>query len=192
MQWSPLIVACALLPRLRGLLIAKPNLGIALFLAHPGRRGLLVGAILLLISFVLLPSWPLGWLHNLALSIAHNKHRIPILQPLGVPLLLAALRQRDARARLLFVMACVPQLLCFYDQLALGLIPSTLRLRLIQIVLGWLAVLLWLWPFDHYPALSAAATWVIALLYLPALLLVFQPAAGRLTSATSQAPSSLT
>jgi hypothetical protein len=53
------------------------------------------------------------------------------------------------------------------------------RLRLLQIVLRWVAVLLWLWPFDRYPSIAAAAPWVIALLYLAALLLVLQPASMK-------------
>jgi hypothetical protein len=120
-------MTAALLPALGVLLVAKPNLGLAIFAYRPNRTAVIASAALLALSLALLPHWPLDWLHSLALDRRSATHPIPLLTPLGAVLVLALLRWRRPEARLLFAMACVPQLLFFYDQLALWLVPRSSR-----------------------------------------------------------------
>ena len=120
-QWSPLLVAAAVLPALSWLLAAKPSIGAALFAAFPSRRAVIGGLALLAISLALSPTWPLRWLESARVSV----HMSPIASPGGFILLLALLRWRTPEARLLVGLACVPQIIGLYDTLPLFLIPKT-------------------------------------------------------------------
>jgi hypothetical protein len=73
------------------------------------------------LSFVLLPSWPLDWLA----ALRHTNHVPPVLRPYGWVLLLAFLRWRTPEGRLLGLLALVPQTTGLYEALALFLIPRT-------------------------------------------------------------------
>ena len=130
-QWSPLLVACGLWVPALGVLVAKPNIALPL-LAMQTRRTALWSAVagggfLLALSFILVPHWLPEWLTSIRLASKYFFYLAPIRSSLGVVLLLAALRWRTPEARLLLVMACTPQKLLFYDQLALLLIPATRR-----------------------------------------------------------------
>jgi hypothetical protein len=124
-QWSPLLVAATLLPGAAGLLAAKPNLGVALFAARPSRAAIFGGVLLVLVSFALVPHWPLEW--AAAVRSDSPYYRVPITVGVGPVLLVALLRWRTPEARLLAAMACVPQVLSFYDQLPLLLVARTQR-----------------------------------------------------------------
>lgn len=166
-QWAPLLTAAALLPSLLPLAMAKPNLGLPILLVRrPSWRSILICAALTLISFVLLPSWPLDWLHN---TKAHDS-AIPLMGLPGVLLLCALLAWRDARARLLIGLALMPQR--FYDPLLLWTIPETVRGGLVLSALSWVVCGPWL-LFERNIPLSHPPHWsVVGLLYLPALIMV--------------------
>lgn len=170
-QWSILLTAALLSPWLASVAVCKPNLGVAIVGARPSRMAFFGGAVLLLLSLLVLPSWPWDW----ARSVAQQRHAVPILiLPFGVLLMAAAFRWRDARARLLLALALMPQRMLFYDQLALGLIPQTTRERLAWLILGWVA---WLgWVVTSSGASEAALPWVLACVYLPSLMLLFRAA----------------
>lgn len=123
-QWSPLIVAAALLPGLGFLAVCKPNLGLALAARRPTRALVLGGTVFLAATVVWRPDWPHDWLVNVS-RLRH--HPTPLMMPIGLVMLLALTRWRRPEARLLVVMACVPQLLFWSDQLPLLLVPRTLR-----------------------------------------------------------------
>ncbi|HEX7940652.1 MAG TPA: hypothetical protein VF488_02570, partial [Gemmatimonadaceae bacterium] len=123
-QWSPLVIAAALLPGLGFLAVCKPNLGLALAARKPSRSIVLGGAAVLAATVLLRPSWPGEWLANLGLLRLHPP---PVMTPLGAVMLLALLRWRRPEARLVAAMACVPQLLFWSDQLPLLLVPRNLR-----------------------------------------------------------------
>jgi len=155
-QWSPLITAAAFLPVLGFCIPAKPNLGIAILIAYPHPRRIALAALSVLISLIIMPTWPLALFRSLP---AHLNY-VPLFNWFGLPIMLAALFWRRSAARLLVVMACVPQRL-IYDQLALFLIPQTLRQMVMMIIGGWLGIFLGL-IFDD-------GIWALSCVYLPAL-----------------------
>jgi hypothetical protein len=149
-QWSPLLTAAALSPALGFLTATKPNLGLAALAYRPSWRALLGAAVFGIVSLIVLPRWPIDWLHNVA---SRPEKFIPLVRTGGFVLLLAAIRWRTAEARLFLVLACVPQNLLFYDQLPLWLIPRTLRQSLVMSIGSGLLFLLWhqrLQPGEYY------------------------------------------
>jgi hypothetical protein len=158
-QWAPLITAAALLPNLAFALPAKPNLGLPILLAYGTRRHLILCAAVVLVSFAIWPAWPVEWLA----SIPQHLNYTPLISWWGPALLLALWRWRAPASRLLVAMAAVPQRL-LYDQVALWLIPATLRQSLALTTASWLAMMLGL--------LTGEGRWALAGVYLPALALV--------------------
>jgi len=147
-QWAPWVTAAALMPGLGVFAACKPNLGLAAFAHRPSWPFVVVGLAALLVSLAVMPTWPMEWLAVVRARGASD-YRIPVLQwQVGGPLLLlAALRWRHEDGRLLLAMACVPQTMLLYDQLALGLLART---RMQAIVFG-------LWSFLSVALLRAAA-----------------------------------
>jgi hypothetical protein len=123
-QWSILMVAACLVPVVAPLIIAKPNVGAAVWIARPVVRTAIIGALLLVASLFVLPSWPRDWLANLA---GREEKFIPLTRPWGFLLVLALTGWRRSEGRLLAAMSVMPQALFFYDQLLLGLVARTLR-----------------------------------------------------------------
>ncbi|NJN66479.1 MAG: hypothetical protein HC884_07075 [Chloroflexaceae bacterium] len=170
-QWSPLIVASALIPALLPLTMVKPNIGLPVFLTYPTWRAAVASVAILLISLLVLPTWPLDWLNNAG---GHTVFQPLRVFPVGWLLLLAALRWRTPEARLLLLLALVPQR-PIYDQLPIWLIcqPGNSRAVLILSALSWLAIFGWL----LVPALNVA--WIVVGTYLPALaILLLNPASN--------------
>lgn len=176
-QWSPLITVGALLPAAAFLLVCKPTIGLAAFLYRPSLRAMASVALIVALSLILLPEWPREWLSNIKLVEGHPP---PIATPLGWLVLFALVRWRQPEARLLLAMACVPQLLFFADQLALGLVARTRQEAVALAACGMVAFAGWwvmLAPGDAY--VREAQPFVIAGLYLPALVVVLaRPNAG--------------
>jgi hypothetical protein len=186
-QWAPLLTAAFLLPWLGPVVLLKPNIGLALLLATPDRRFLLSAALgggaLLLISFVLDPAWLGRWLA----SVRAAPHFTPPVLHLGGPLvLLALLRWRQPEARLLVAMACVPHTTLPYEALPLLLVARSWKESLLLAALSF-GTLVLQFPLDaRIPAtepgaLAAFTAWVdsmgtivVALVYLPATLLVLR------------------
>lgn len=173
-QWSPLLIAAVLLPGLGTLLVAKPSIGLALWLYRPRWRSAAAGVLLLLVSLGVRPSWPGEWMATLK---AADHMSPPIGYPGGPLVLLALLRWRRPESRLLVAMACIPHTTLLYEDLPLFLIPSSWRQSILLASLTWVAqaVNVWLGP---YPALTertkTAATVSMALCYLPCLLMVLR------------------
>jgi hypothetical protein len=182
-QWSPLIVAAALEPKLGFVFAAKPNLGLAAWIYRPTRAAIIASVILLGVSFAFMPTWPVDWLRNIS---GRPEKLIPIRTIVAPLLLLAIVRWREREARLYLAMACIPQALFFYDQLPLWLLPRTFRQSLL-LSLGsfvlWLAWFRGLDPGDLY--VQKAIPYAIAL-YVIALPLILLPNRERGPVATSQ------
>lgn len=176
-QWTPLLAAAALLPWLGWLSVAKPTTGVVTTGAYLSRRwlarNLVIAALLIAASFAIQPSWLREWLA----AVSRATHFRPLmLHPLGAPLLLAVLRWRDPRARLLLLIAAVPQTAATYDALLLVLVPSNRREAGAFAFLS-LATVPFLIPTDgtgeHFAqALAHNHTVELLALYLPALALV--------------------
>lgn len=179
-QWSPLLTATLLIPALAALVVVKPNLGLAVLVYRPRWQVVAAGAIFGIISLLILPSWPLDWFN----ALATNRHTLPVLTIPGCFVLLALLRWRDPRARLLIGLAIMPQRLLFYDQLALLLVAPTLRTQLALIILGWVGFLGW--QSIGGPYTYAAPPWVLWLCYLPALIVVLAPLREQRMSSVSE------
>ena len=185
-QWSPLLLAACLLPGLEWLLACKPNLGVAGFLYRPSWRGLALIAGFLGVSWLVLPAWPLDWLATLR---GLEGHPPPFLiLPFGPLLLLGFLHWRQPEGRLFLALSLLPQLLFFYDQLLLWLLPRSLRSGLALSALSWAAYFAWrLSSLDagHETILRQPDPFILALIYLPALalLLARQPALPAQTPA---------
>lgn len=161
-QWSPLIMAGAFLPLALPAAMAKPQIGLPVMLTFPSRRGWLACLLILLATLIVRPRWPLLWIS----TFRDYKHFIPLLVFPGMLLLLAALRWRDRDARLLLLMAIMPQR-WFYDSFILWLIPKTRR----EII--WTAFLSWgagIWRWYHVPESAVqVGRWTVICIYLPML-----------------------
>jgi hypothetical protein len=180
-QWSPLLAASLVVPPLAMLLVVKPTIGAALFVARPSWWAPAGAAALLAIAFVLDPGWVGQWTNALQRATAMAKHgfpyRAPVLMPGGILVLLALSRWRRWEARLLVALACVPHTALPYEMVPLFLIPRGWRQCLLLVALShgmW-----WLVTYDaphpdfyvtviHYTRTS------VPLLYLPCLLMVLR------------------
>jgi hypothetical protein len=164
-QWTPLIFAAALLPPLLPATLAKPQIGLPVFLTTLTRRGLLACALVVALSFLFLPSWPSLWFGNF-----HQYARfIPLLVLPGPLLALALLRYRSHDARLLLLMAAVPQR-WFYDMLILWLIPKSWREMSATVLISWAAGI---WRWYHIPhSFTQVGRMAVIFLYLPMLAIV--------------------
>ena len=189
-QWSPLVTAAALLPGAMALAIVKPNLGLAAFAYRPSWRAVASGAVLVAVSLAVLPRWPVEWL---ATFRELPQHAPPIARTGGVLLVLALYRWRVPEGRLLAVLACVPQVFYFYDQLLLWLIPRSAKALLALTASSWAA---WAGWWAVRPAtgngLPSAEPFVLLLVYAPALLItVFQSYAPAREAAATERPAEM-
>ena len=166
-QWSPLITAAALIPALFPVILAKPSLGLPIAVTYPTRRGVLACAAILLGSLLVLPTWPYDWLNN----IGQHRDLIPLLLFPGQLLVLAALRWREKRARLLLTMALIPQVF-YYDPLALWLIPHSFRESMLLSLLSWIGFFV---ATQLQLPVTQTAVIGVAFIYLPALAIVIRP-----------------
>jgi len=194
-QWSPLLLASVFLPALVPVALAKPNIGLPVVLSflrleklvqrggakdkeplqtgskggwqallsryYPPWRGLLVAFGVVLLSFVLLPTWLGDWLDNAG---THSVF-VPLLVFPGFLLGLAVLRWRQQEARLLILLALVPQR-PLYDQFLLWVVPQSFWQMFWFSMLSWVTIFGWLlWP-------SLNVQWIVLGMYVPALVLV--------------------
>lgn len=184
-QWSPLITAALCIPSLAWVFAAKPNLGLALVATsielRPIKVAIIGGLILLALSVLWFPSWPINWLQSIR-SINHM--HLPIMLPGGAFVLLALLRWRRPEARLIVALACVPQTNSWYEALPLFLVPATYTESLVLSLVSGLGVL---FQFRFMNAGSEAeynrivGILMVAFIYLPSTLLVLRrPNEGQL------------
>jgi hypothetical protein len=164
-QWSPVIAASAFFPLLLPLTMAKPQIGLPVFLTHASRRGVVLSLIVGALTLVIMPKWPLIWIGQLR----HYEHFIPLLVLPGPLLLLALFRYRDRDAILLLLAACMPQR-WFFDGFILWLIPKSRREIVWTVFFSWGAGL---WRWYHVPHnFAEVGEWAVVFLYLPMLAVV--------------------
>jgi hypothetical protein len=178
-QWSPLMVAAALLPGMEALLVCKPNIGLPGLIYRPSWRGVAGILAMLGLSLLVLPGWPKDWLQVVGSLAGHPP--AALILPFGPLLLLAALRWKTPKGRLLLSLAIVPQLPFFYDQLLLWLIPASLAQGLALSGLSWAAYFAWrLTGLDPHSGaiLTQPTQLILALVFLPALAMLLWPKGG--------------
>lgn len=164
-QWSPLITAAAFFPLLLPVTLAKPQVGLPVFLTRPSRAGWAACFLLGLVSLILAPAWPRLWLRQWT---AYERF-FPLLVLPGPLLLLALLRYRDRDARFLFLSAIMPQR-WFFDSFTLWLIPQSRREIVWTVFFSWGAGL---GRWFHIPHTSTeVGRWTVIFLYLPMLAVV--------------------
>jgi hypothetical protein len=166
-QWAPLLLAAAFLPFLLPLVIAKPSLGAALLLSWPNRYAIAALAVIIGISLLILPRWPLDWFE----SLQATSHPAALFILPGPFVLLALLCWRRPEARFLLLMAIIPQRLFFYDQLLLWLVVKSARQSLYFALATWVGLIGWVvtQPVDR---VENAEPWVVAFVFIPATVVV--------------------
>jgi hypothetical protein len=164
-QWSVIIAASAFFPWLLPATMAKPQIGLPVFLTRASRRGIMACAIVGALSLAVMPRWPLLWIAQLG----NYEHYIPLLVLPGPLLLLALLRYRDRDAIFLFLAACLPQR-WFFDAFILWLIPKSRREIIWTVFFSWGAGV---WRWYHFPhSFNEVGRWAVIFLYLPMLVVV--------------------
>ena len=164
-QWSPIIAASAFFPLLLPVTMAKPQVGLPVFLTRLSRRGLWACVLVALLSLAVMPRWPWLWLRQ----AGNYEHFVPLIVLPGPLLLLALLRYRDRDALLLLLSALMPQR-WFFDSFILWLIPRSRREMIWTIFFSWGAGI---WRWYHIPhSFTEVGRWTVILLYLPMLVVV--------------------
>lgn len=180
-NWSPLLVAAAFLPVLYPLAIVKPTMIAPVMANYPNARGFLLCLPMIAASLLIMPNWPHLWLASLGHQPG-GKYLPPLLISVLIHpmllILLSALWWRKRPARMLLMLACIPQHPFFYDQLLLWLIPQTLRQSLTLSAAGWTTYILWFSsdptgkPLLAYTLHGPGLNFTAPYFYLPALAIV--------------------
>ena len=161
-QWSPIIAASSFFPLLLPLTMAKPQVGLPVFLARISRRGVIACVVVGIASLIAMPRWPWLWLRQ----TGNYQHFIPLLVFPGPLLLLSLLRYKDRDSQLLFFSALMPQR-WFFDSFILWLIPKSRRELVWTIFFSWGAGI---WRWYHIPhSFTEVGRWTVILFYLPML-----------------------
>lgn len=164
-QWSAAITASAFFPLLLPLTMAKPQVGLPVFLTRFSRRGFWACVVISLFSLILMPRWPLLWIGQMR----YYQHFFAILVLPGPLILLALLRYRDRDAWLLLLSSFMPQR-WFFDALILWLIPKSRREILLTVIFSWCSGL---WRSYHPPSsFLEVGRWIVLSIYLPMLVIV--------------------
>jgi hypothetical protein len=170
LQWSPILTAAVAVPALGFVWAAKPTIGAALFAGWPSRGAIIGALVLTALSFIVLPGWSRPFL---AASLAMQHTTPPFMRPGGFLLLLSFLRWRRPEARMLGVLALVPQTTLLYEMVPLLLIPRTWRE---MSVLVGLSIVAGAFAFQADP--SHHLTAAIVSLWPVFLVLVYLPCVG--------------
>ncbi len=164
-QWAPLIMAAGLLPWLLPATMAKPQVGLPIALTYLKVRGVLACVAVFLLTLILVPKWPLLWIHQMG----YYQHFIPLLVLPGPLLAIAAWRFRERDAWTLLLASVMPQR-WFFDTFILWLIPKSRR----EIV--WTAFFSWcagIWRWYHVPhSFTQVGRWTVLSIYLPMLAVI--------------------
>jgi hypothetical protein len=161
-QYSPLITASAFFPLLLPATMAKPQMGIPVFVSRFSMRGFWACLVVLIGTLIALPRWPWLWFHE----IGKYQHFYALLVLPGPLVLLALLRYRDRDAILLMLNSVMPQR-WFFDAFALYLIPKTRREILVAVFFSWCSGI---WRWYHPPhSMTEVGRWIVLFTYLPTL-----------------------
>jgi hypothetical protein len=164
-QWSPIIAASAFFPLLLPVTMAKPQIGLPVFLTRLSRRGFTLCVVVALLSLVVMPHWPSAWLRQ----TGNYEHFVPLLVLPGPLLVVALLRYRERDAWLLLLAALMPQR-WFFDTFILWLIPQSRRQIIWTVFFSWGAGI---WRWYHMPHnFTEVGRWTVIFIYLPMLAVI--------------------
>jgi hypothetical protein len=135
-QWSMLMTAVVFLPWLAFIACAKPQAGLPAVISSPRRTAIAVGGgiLVLAVSLVILPSWPVEWLRLVSHS---GQFRAPVmnLRGFGFVILLVLFRWRRPESWMVATMAVLPQAWFPYNWLLLLTLADTYREALVLTIL---------------------------------------------------------
>jgi hypothetical protein len=161
-QWSTIIAASAFFPLLLPVTMAKPQVGLPVFLSRLSIPGLWACICVAVASLIAIPRWPMLWLSQ----IGKYQHFVAILIFPGPIILLALLRYRDRDAILLLITSCMPQR-WFFDTLILWLIPKSRREIIITVFFSWCSGI-WRWYHPTH-SITEVGRWIVLFTYCPML-----------------------
>ncbi|HKY98686.1 MAG TPA: hypothetical protein VJL35_12575 [Gemmatimonadaceae bacterium] len=177
-QWSALTASGFFLPAAAALACLKPSDGLAV-LAGTGRRSwMIAGSVavaLIVISFLILPSWPRYWMTSVTGTWEFVS---PVRRAGGFLLLLSVLRWRTREGRFLFVLSLVPQVQSWYAGVLPLLVARSKRENQILSLVSSLGYVIMI-PLALDSATQEISTFsvgrlMIAFCYLPALIAVLK------------------
>ena len=180
-QWSVAIAAGAFFWILLPFTMAKPQVGLPVFLSYFSKKGLVACAVVAAITIAAMPNWPLLWIHQRRFY----EHFFPLLVLPGELVLLAFSRWRDRDARFLLFSALLPQR-WFFDTFTLWLIPKSRREIVWTVFFSWGAGI-WRWFYTPHSFTQVGRATVI-FIYLPmlAVILLRRPQPGTPSTLTAQ------
>lgn len=134
-QWSPLVTAAWFLPVIGPLLVlVKPQIALPVALLKRSYDGFVVASVVLWLSLVIYPIWPIRWLG----MIREYEYILPIATlPFGPLLLLSLLSFNRPEGKLLAAISVLP-FRGAYDLLALSLVPQTCWQMVVWVVVSLL------------------------------------------------------
>ncbi len=151
------------------ILLIKPQLAFPFALTQrPNRLGLILTALLLLISLIIYPSWPFEAMESLHMQ-NYTGFQPLFLLPFGPLILLALIRYRDRRAWMLVLMALLPQRMA-YDQLGVLLVAGNRKQLIFLVLCSWLTLPAGLFINKGANLPFELKQWVLFASNLPALL----------------------
>jgi hypothetical protein len=177
-QWSMLLTAAVFAPSLSAAGAIKPNIGLAILAYRPTWKTALAMLAFAALGVAFMPDWPKHWLATFGGAPTGGTaiHYSPLRSPGGILALLALLRWRRSEARLLAMMAVVPQSPFVYEVLPLFAVART-RFETYALVIGTDLALAYyalapkndMVAFFHNNGLA-----VFVCVYIPALILVLK------------------
>ena len=181
-QYSPLLAGAFVIAPLSALLIVKPTIGAAIFVARPSWWAVGGAVALALISFAVQPTWIHDWMAAVASNnrawLPDRPYRIPVTYPGGILALLSLLRWRRPEARLVAALACVPQTPAIYETAPLLLVPRTFWEAAALVALSYVQHLsmgaLVAEPRGLAEFMDIGGRLIIPLIYLPVTLMILR------------------
>lgn len=177
-QWTPLLMAAALLPdRFRILAFLKPSTGLISFIYRPSKRALIAFSVISALTLVIFPTWLWDWFD--AIMRNNGQYGSIFLAPFGFLMLLSALSIKTPEGRTLLAASIIPRHVLWYDGPMLWLVARNFYQSSLLTILSWVAWFIWIGvnanQTDPYIQLDDAWRWQVLFLYLPALIMVLWP-----------------
>ena len=177
-QWSILMTAMVFIPLLGFLAVAKPQSALPVLLSSKRRltwvSAIGGGLIVLIVSVVMMPAWPLEWW---TMARSSPDFVPPVLRFMGFAIPLVLLRWRRPESWLVLVSACIPQTWPPYNGLILMTVASTYRQASLLSLTSSASWILFAWFADGLDVQRERSMMAAVLNiggYLPAVLMILR------------------